>query len=80
MSQTFYPIIGIPVPAGEEPPPRRDISSWSTSEDHNDQIQVSLFIRALHKMQERNPVDNPLSYYQLAGRLYHVFLCTIKGC
>ena len=80
MSQASYPIIGIQVPAGEEPPPRRDISSWLISKDHNDQIQVSLFIHALRKLQDRNPVDNPLSYYQLSGRLYQVFLCTIKGC
>ncbi|KAL2827352.1 hypothetical protein BDW59DRAFT_171376 [Aspergillus cavernicola] len=50
MSDTFYPITGIPIPDGETTPAR-----------------LSLFIRALRKMQDRSPVNDPFSYYQLAG-------------
>ncbi|KAL4916116.1 hypothetical protein BDW62DRAFT_212143 [Aspergillus aurantiobrunneus] len=67
MSDQFYAITGIPVPEGEATPARPEISSWSRSDVLQDQIQVSLFIRALRKMQDRDPVNDPLSFYQIAG-------------
>jgi tyrosinase len=68
MSYEYYPITGIPIPSGEVTPARREISSWWTSTAPEDQIQVSLFIRALQKMQGKNPLEEMLSYYQVAGR------------
>ncbi|KAG8405442.1 hypothetical protein J3458_022097 [Metarhizium acridum] len=67
MSYEYYPITGIPIPSGEVTPARREISSWWTSIVPEDQIQVSLFIRALREMQDKNPLQELLSYYQIAG-------------
>lgn len=68
MEESYYPITGIPVPSGQEPPPRREVASWVVSSDPKDQIQVSLFIRAVRKLQEKNPIKDKLSYYQVAGK------------
>ncbi|KJK87485.1 hypothetical protein H633G_08670 [Metarhizium anisopliae BRIP 53284] len=67
MSYEYYPITGIPVQPGEQAPARRELASWSTSTVPEDQIQVSLFIRALQKMQDKNPLEELLSYFQIAG-------------
>ncbi|KAJ5404736.1 hypothetical protein N7465_006020 [Penicillium sp. CMV-2018d] len=67
MADQFYAITGIPVRDHEAPPARPEISSWSSSPKDEDQIQVSLFIRALRKMQEKDPVHEKLSFYQIAG-------------
>ncbi|PKX95965.1 tyrosinase [Aspergillus novofumigatus IBT 16806] len=71
----YYPITGIPVPVGQDPPPRREISSWAVSSEPVDQIQVSLFIRAVRKLQEKNPIKDKLSFYQIAGRQWLNFSC-----
>lgn len=79
MSYEYYPITGIPVQPGQQAPPRRELASWSTSTVPEDQIQVSLFIRALQKMQDKNPLEELLSYFQIAGG-YMTSLYTINGC
>ncbi|KAF7156278.1 hypothetical protein CNMCM5623_009671 [Aspergillus felis] len=63
----YYPITGIPVPVRQDPPPRREVASWAVSSEPVDQIQVSLFIRAVRKLQEKNPIQDKLSFYQIAG-------------
>jgi tyrosinase len=63
MSQQTYPITGIPVSGGPLPV-RKEISSWYA--DKNNEHQVSLFIQALMELQA-TPIENQLSYFQLAG-------------
>jgi tyrosinase len=71
MAGQFYAITGIPVRNGEAPPARPEISTWSSSPKPEDQIQVSLFIRALRQMQQKDPVQQKLSFYQIAGALLY---------
>lgn len=75
MAGQFYAITGIPVRDSEAPPPRPEISSWSSSDKDEDQIQVSLFIRALRQMQQKDPVHDKLSFYQIAGALLYIYFC-----
>jgi tyrosinase len=63
----FYPIVGIPVPHGQDPPLRYECNVWATDPENN--IQVSLFIRALQRFYAM-PYDQKLSYFQIAGT-YH---------
>ncbi|OJJ44489.1 hypothetical protein ASPZODRAFT_18679 [Penicilliopsis zonata CBS 506.65] len=67
MEHKTFAITGIPVPAGQPVPVRREVSQWATSTDPQDQIQVSLFVRAVKKMQLRDPLKNELSFYRIAG-------------
>ncbi|KAL4919138.1 hypothetical protein BDW62DRAFT_209876 [Aspergillus aurantiobrunneus] len=67
MPDQYIPITGIPIPAGEVTPARPEISSWWKSDAPQTQIQVSLFIQALGKMQDRDPVTDNKSFYQIAG-------------
>ncbi|KAG4440203.1 hypothetical protein IFR05_004282, partial [Cadophora sp. M221] len=63
MSQPTYAIKGIPVPAGQPTPTRKEITAWIS----NNPLQVSLFMRALTEFQQLSPTQNPLSYYRIAG-------------
>ncbi|KAK1514600.1 uncharacterized protein CCOS01_13881 [Colletotrichum costaricense] len=64
MAPGTYPITGLPVPSGQEPPQRQEITAWSNKLENA--IQVSLFIQALNIFQSMDPSDK-LSYYQVAG-------------
>lgn len=68
-----YPITGIPVRDGEPTPARRELSSWSISTTREDQIQVSLFIRALRQLEDKDPLNDELSFYRIAGRSWPFF-------
>ncbi|KAF7591406.1 hypothetical protein BBP40_001567 [Aspergillus hancockii] len=63
----YYPITGIKVADGEKIPVRREIASWAASTHPTDQIQVSLFIRALQIMRDKNLLTDQLSFYRVAG-------------
>ena len=71
-----YPITGIQ--AGCDPnrydffrkvPVRREIDEWWASNDRNDLNQKSLFIYALDVFQTMDPINDKLSYFQVAGML-----------
>ena len=59
-----YAIQGIPLQGKGPLPQRKEVTAWSN--DENNAYQVSLFLRALKAFKEI-PVDNPLSYFQIAG-------------
>ncbi|PWY89865.1 Di-copper centre-containing protein [Aspergillus heteromorphus CBS 117.55] len=59
------PVGGIPVDPGQPIPKRRDIREWSQSTKIEDQIQKSLYIRALKELQERDNLNDPFSFFQL---------------
>ncbi|KAI1390406.1 uncharacterized protein F4822DRAFT_401841 [Hypoxylon trugodes] len=59
-----YPIEGISVEPGQPLPVRRDCNEWA--KDHENNIQVSLFIRALQKLYDL-PYDQDLSFSRIAG-------------
>lgn len=74
-----YAITGIQEPSHGFVPVRREISSWWDVEDAKDlkdlkgvkdvrelQLQKSLFVQALNKLQEISPRER-ISYFQLAG-------------
>jgi tyrosinase len=63
-TEPFYDIKGIPVRPGQKTPCRYECSVWATNSDDN--IQVSLFIRALQMMYGA-PIDDPLSFFQIAS-------------
>jgi hypothetical protein len=69
MMSSTYPITGIPVPPGAQIPVRTEICIWSKSDKHENRIQVSLFIRALRELQEKDTLTDQLSFYRLAGML-----------
>ena len=62
---TVYPIQGIPVAPGQLPPLRYECKDWS--KNHEESIQVSLFIRALQKFYDLK-YDEDLSYFRVAGK------------
>ncbi|KAI9665826.1 MAG: hypothetical protein M1821_003760 [Bathelium mastoideum] len=63
-TEPYYDIKGIPVRPGQKIPCRYECTVWSQDSDNN--IQVSLFIRALQKMYD-TPMDSPLSFFQIAS-------------
>ena len=68
MAQT-YPIQGIPMPTKPDPhhpiPLRKDFVKWYSDPENG--MQLSLFIQALLKFQQKDFHDK-LSYYQVAGK------------
>lgn len=66
-----YPIQGIPVPPGQPLPLRKNFNDWSNN--HEQSISVSLFIRALQKWYSVE-YDNLLSYFRIAGELIRTML------
>lgn len=64
MSQSSYPITGIPLVPGKEIPVRREITAWY--DDEKNKYQVSLFMHALEILKDR-PVEDQFSFYQVAG-------------
>lgn len=73
MSQPTYAIRGIPVPAGQPTPTRKEITTWVS----NNPLQVSLFMRALTEFQQLSPTQDPLSYYRIAGSCLYQILRSI---
>jgi len=65
MSYEHVIIQGIPVPAGQPLPTRKEFSKWATKTPE-DSIQVSLFMRALQEFYNQDYKDT-LSYFQVAG-------------
>ncbi|KAI9690843.1 MAG: hypothetical protein M1822_008462 [Bathelium mastoideum] len=63
-TEPYYDIKGIPVRPGQKIPCRYECTVWSQDSDNN--IQVSLFIRALQKMYDTS-MDSPLSFFQIAS-------------
>lgn len=63
-----YPIQGIPT-EGHQVPVRQEISGWFKSDNTDDKIQVSLFLRALDNLQRKDSLTDKLSFYQLASEL-----------
>ena len=61
-----YAIKGIPMPQHPDPehpiPLRKELTAWAN--DPENAVQVSLFLQALAKFQQLDPVDNMLSYYR----------------
>ncbi|KAK1687691.1 hypothetical protein BDP55DRAFT_714015 [Colletotrichum godetiae] len=55
MTSKTCPITCLPVPAGQSPPPRQEITAWCSKADNA--IQVSLFIQALNIFQAIDPSD-----------------------
>ncbi|RAH44846.1 tyrosinase [Aspergillus brunneoviolaceus CBS 621.78] len=60
-----FPIKGISDKSDVQP--RQDLAAWSSSINVESKVQVSLFLRALDKLQKRDPVNDQLSYFRLAG-------------
>lgn len=63
-TEPYYDIKGIPVRPGQKIPCRYECNVWAQDSDNN--IQVSLFIRALQKMYD-TPMDHTLSFFQIAS-------------
>jgi tyrosinase len=61
----FVCIQGIPVPAGQSPGLRTEVSAWAGALPETS-IQVSLFIRALQRFYDV-PYEEKLSFFQVAG-------------
>ena len=67
-------ITGIPVPQGQKTPFRREVTEWWN--DPNTWMQRTLFIKALTNLQEV-PIDQELSYYQIAGSCILIILAFV---
>jgi hypothetical protein len=65
MSGGTYPITGIPLVGGPIPL-RKEVTAWYNDYDDN-KYQISLFMQALAILKER-PVEDMLSFFQIAGR------------
>lgn len=59
-----YAVQGIPLQGKSALPQRKEVTAWAG--DVNNDHQVSLFLRALKAFKEM-PVDDSLSYFQVAG-------------
>src|ERR1700761_7130274 len=68
MSGPFWPIAGIPTPAGAAIPKRRDIDIWYAERTKNPQtaLEVSLFIQAMAQWYKQD-IKDQLSYFRIAG-------------
>lgn len=65
-----FPITGVPIVDGHPIPERQDVDKWFRNRNvGSNPYQLSLFVRALLKLMNKDPTDE-LSYFGIAGQHY----------